>query len=81
MGRVFEKDRFRPERPCLVERARVAEVVGASEVLPAAVHAARAEKLLCPDEAERHPEVRAEKVLPPLAAGEGKVGDLRAHPA
>ena len=57
----------------LFRRFREAEIDGAREVLLSAVHAARHEQLLRPDDAEQSPLLAAEQVLPTLAARQRQV--------
>ena len=68
-------------RPGILERLRVAEVVGAREILPRPIELPGGEKLLRPEDAERFTELGPDQVLAPLAAIQREVGRLRAHAA
>jgi hypothetical protein len=72
---------LRPQAQGLVERACVAEVVGAGEELAAAVHRARRQQLAAAQESQPHSELRTDEVLPALAAAEREIGRLAAHAA
>ncbi|OQC34830.1 MAG: hypothetical protein BWX64_02716 [Acidobacteria bacterium ADurb.Bin051] len=78
--RVGEQLGARPAREGLRRRTGEAEIAGPGEVLPPAVPRARGEELFAAQEPEPHPELAADQVLPPFAAGEGEVRRLAPHP-
>ena len=62
---VLEENVLRPETKGLVERAGVAEVVRAREVLPGAVQTPRRQQLLRAHQTEPDAELRSERFWPP----------------
>jgi hypothetical protein len=62
----------------LVRALAEAEVVGAGEELRGAVYPPRSQQLLRPQHAERLVQLRANAVLPAVAAGEGEIGHVGA---
>jgi hypothetical protein len=78
---ILENRVARPVTEGLLGALGEAEVVGAGEELPPAVDAPGGEQLLGADDAERLPQLVADQVLPPVAAGEREVGRLDAAAA
>ena len=78
---ILEQGIAPPQAQRFVERLGVSEVVGPGEELGGPVDAPGGQQLLRPDDAELGTQLWPDQVLPALAACEGEVGHLRAHPA
>ena len=74
--RVLEQHFPRPARERLLQRAGVAKVVGAGEILAGPFDPPRRLELAGADDAELDPELGANQVLAALAARQGQVGRL-----